>query len=461
MQPGGWCDQLTGRRRLQPVADLQQAGTDDRLVGHVLDVDHPGERHRERLHRRDRADQPLAGALDDRGVDRDPVVAQLDDRARRARQLVHLVLGQLLAVQRQLPLEAEQGLRSEEPVLQRLLADPDAPALPAELDALGDLAVEVLRPHDRVPRLGQRRRPAVEQRQDLVGVEHDLVGDPEVEQPVEHRPGVGGGPQRDGCMGARALAEAVRRLGTGIGPELGGIGHVGRVVDRVHLEHQSYGAGHELLLVGLDPERDGHQLRSVVATPRADPGDALLELVAEVVGRRRAGWRPAGRGLPPEARPSGRGARHRVDDRVEQAADHALGSGRVEPVVRPRAREVGDPLLVGRAEAGHLPVPTLGVGGEATGGHQLQAHQRGAGEQRDRRVEVVLVAHLAEHRQRPADRHDDRAAGVGELDRALPGRLPHQQPGGTGDRDKTHAVASRRTCNRDGNAPHRRSVPDD
>ena len=156
-----------------------------------------------------------------------------------------------------------------------------------ELDPLGDLAVEVLRPHDRMARLGQRRGAAVEEREDLVGVEGDLVGDPQVEQPVEDRPGVGRGAQRDGGVGAGPLAEAVGGLRTGLGPQLGGVGEVGGVVDGVDLQHQAYVAGDQLLLVGLDAERDGHQVRPVVASARPDAGDPLLQLVAERVGAAR------------------------------------------------------------------------------------------------------------------------------------------------------------------------------
>ena len=417
---------------------VEEARPDDRLVGRVLDVDDTGERRRQRLDRGDGADQPLAGALDHRGVDRDPVVAQLDDRAGGAGQLVHLLVAQLLAVQRELPLEAEQRLRPEEAVLQGLLAGAGR-GTSAQLDPLGDLAVEVLRPHDRMARLGQRRGATVEEREDLVGVEGDLVGDPQVEQPVEDRPGVGRGAQRDGGVGARPLAEAVGGLRTGLGPQLGGVGEVGGVVDGVDLQHQAYVAGDQLLLVGLDAERDGHQVRPVVASARTDAGDPLLQLVAERVGaarRRRRG--SDGRRAAVARAPRG-GAGHGVDHGVEQAADHALGGRFVEAVPGPGARQLGDAALVGGVEPRDLPVPTLGVGGEAARGDQLEAHQRSPGEQRDRGMHVGLVADLAEHRQRAADRHHDGAALVGELDRALPGRLPHQQPGGTGDRDEAHA----------------------
>ena len=93
---------------------------------------------------------------------------------------------------------------------------------------------------------------------------------------------------------------------------------------------------------------------------------ALLELVAE---RRRGSRgsrrrRPTGRGGRAARAARGR-ARHRVDDRVEQSADHPLGGGLVEAVAGPRARQVGDPALVGGVEPGDLPVPTLGVGREA------------------------------------------------------------------------------------------------
>ena len=49
----------------------------------------------------------------------------------------------------------------------------------------------------------------VEQADQLVGVEGDLVGHPQLQQPVEHRPRVGGRAQREPGVGAGALAEAV------------------------------------------------------------------------------------------------------------------------------------------------------------------------------------------------------------------------------------------------------------
>ena len=160
---------------------------------------------------------------------------------------------QLLAVEGELPLEAEQRLRSEEAVLQGLLARAGGTAA-TELDALGDLAVEVLRPHHRMAGIGQGGRPAVEQRQDLVGVERDLVGDAQVEQPVEDRPRVRGGAQRDRGVGAGPVAEAVARARPALGPEGRRVGEVGGVVDGVHLQDQPQRAGDQLLLVGLDAE---------------------------------------------------------------------------------------------------------------------------------------------------------------------------------------------------------------
>ncbi len=438
LQGRGHVDGVAGGRGQHLVADREQAGSDDRFVVDVLDVDDPGQGRGERLDGGDRADQSLAGALDHTGVDRDPVVAQPDDRAGRAGQLVHLLGRELLAVEGELPLEAEQGLGSEEAVLQQLLARIGGTAA-TELDALGDLAVEVLRPHHRMAGIGQRRRPAVEQREDLVGVEHDLVGDAQVEQAVEHGPRVRGRPQRDRGMGAGAVAEAVARARTALGPERGRVGDVGGVVDGVHLHDQPQRAGDQLLLVGLDAEGDGHQVRQVVAPPGTEPGDALLEVVAEVVGSGRR--RSRGGREPPRA--AGSGAGHRVGDRVKEGAHRPFSGGRVEAVVGAGAGQVDDAPLVGRVQAGHLPVTTVGVRREPPGSNELQAQQRTSGEECHRRVEVGLVAHLGQHRQGAADRHHDRAPVVGELDRAVPGEVARQQSGGTGDRDKAHADSLR------------------
>ena len=52
----------------------------------------------------------------------------------------------------------------------------------------------------------------------------------------------------------------------------------------------------------------------------------------------------------------------RVDDGVEQAADHALGGRLVEAVPGPGAGQLGDAALVGGVEPGDLPAPALGSG---------------------------------------------------------------------------------------------------
>ena len=55
------------------------------------------------------------------------------------------------------------------------------------------------------------------------------------------------------------LSEAVLLLGPG--PQVDRVAHVQRVLLVVDLEHQAHRAGDQLLLVGLDPQADGHQVR--------------------------------------------------------------------------------------------------------------------------------------------------------------------------------------------------------
>ena len=144
--------------------------------------------------------------------------------------------------------------------------------------------------------MGQRLRAVVEQREDLVGVEGQLVGHPQVEHPVQDRPRLGRRAERDRRVGPGAVAEAVRGVGAGLGPQQGRVGEVGGVVRGVHLQHESYGAGDQLLLVGLDAERDRDELGPVVAPARPQSRDALLQALAELVGavrRSSGGGRPA------------------------------------------------------------------------------------------------------------------------------------------------------------------------
>ena len=112
-----------------------------------------------------------------------------------------------LAVQRDLPLEGEHRVRAEQPGHQRPLLRPLVAVL--ERGARRQVAAEAARPQHVDADPPQRGHPVVEERDQLVGVERDLVGHPQLEQPVEHRPGVRGRPQGDGGVGAGPVAEAV------------------------------------------------------------------------------------------------------------------------------------------------------------------------------------------------------------------------------------------------------------
>ena len=148
----------------------------------------------------------------------------------------------------------------------------------------------------------------------------------------------------------------------------------------------------------------------------------------------------------PPRRPGGaaagrqrRGPRHRVGHRLQHRPDDALGGADVEALAGPGPGQLGDPVLVGRVEAGHLPAGARLVGGEPAGRDQPHAEQRGAAEQGDARVHVGLGVRPGQHRQRAAHRQADRAALVGELHRPVAGLLARPEGGGTADRDEAHA----------------------
>ena len=441
VQPRRRVDRLAGGRGLEPVAHRQQAGADDDLLLDVVDLDGAGQRRGDGLDRGGVADQPLLGLAGDGRVDDGPVVAQLEDRGGGAGELVHLLLAERLAVQRDLPAEGEDGVGREQAGLQRLLVEPAGRSrrrTPVEDRAGAQVATQAARPEHVDPALLEGADPVVEQADQLVGVEGDLVGDPQLEQPLEDRPGLGGATQRDAGVGAGPAAEAVAGARAGLGPEQGGVADVERVLLVVHLEHQAHRPGDQLLLVGLDPQREGHQLGQVLRRGVPVAVDAGLEPRARSrpggARRRRPDAPPAPRGRPP-ARRTGRGrgrplpdqrrtARQRVDDRVQHLADQAGRVVHAEVGVGPRPGQHRDPVVVGVVEPGHPPLRRLGLGRlEATRRDQPHPQQRRAGQQRHARVQVVARMGAGEHRQRGAHGQADRAPVVAELDVRVPRRV--------------------------------------
>ena len=289
------------------------------------------------------ADQPLLRPAGHRRVDDHPVVAEPDHRRRwprPARSISSSVSGSPCSASCQSKENSESGPKSPSISGSSCLPDPGA-----EHGHRGQVAAQAARPQH-VDAAGLERRQAVlEQVGELDGVEGDLVGHPQLEQPVEHRPGVGRGPQRDAGVGAGPVAEAVRGLGSGLGPEQRGVGEVQRVALVVDLEHQPDAAADQLALVGLDPQAQRDQVRAVVLGGTGVPGQPAGQPVGEpglpdrprrpgwATGRRRGASYGDGAGLRPRPR-------HRVGHRVHHRA-HQRASGprpRREPGPRRGAR---------------------------------------------------------------------------------------------------------------------------
>jgi hypothetical protein len=146
-------------------------------------------------------------------------------------------------------------------------------------------------------------------------------------------------------VGAGTVTEAVARVRAGLRPQLGGIADVERVLLVVDLEDQPHRAGHELLLVGLDTQRDAHQLGPVLGRARPALAESLLEPRREPLTGRRTSASSGG----------GSTARHRVGHRVEHLAHDLLGLGRVVGPVGPGAGQQSHAFVVGVVERAHPP----------------------------------------------------------------------------------------------------------
>ncbi len=124
----------------------------------------------------------------------------------------------------------------------------------------------------------------------------------------------------------------------------------------------------QLLLVGLDPQRERDQLGPVVGGALRCRSMRACSRAAKRVGPGGGGpaaappRRPgAPGGPPPTASPvpgaaaAGGAARHRVGDGVEHVVHQRLGRAGVEAVVRPGAGQHRDPVVVGGVEVGDPP----------------------------------------------------------------------------------------------------------
>ena len=215
--------------------------------------------------------------------------------------------------------------------------------------------------------------------------------------------------QRDRGMGARPVAEAVLlRVG---GPQHRGVAEVQGVLLVVDLEDQPHRAGDQLILVGLHPQRDPHQLGQlrprlgVALEPFAQP---LLE-PGRLTGARRSAV-GAARGMASATASS-------------MARTTSSASSTAEPVVRPRRGQAQDAVLVVGRQRPHPPARLAAGRLDLARRDQPQPEQRRPGQQPDAGVQVVAAVRLGQHRQRGPDRQRDRAPFVGELDDPLARRL--------------------------------------
>ncbi len=446
-QAGRRRERRGGRGVEQLLADLEQAGADHHLGRGVVDVDDTGQRRGHGLSRLHGPDQPVAGLAGDRRVDDRPAAAQPEHRRGRRGERRHLRLGQRVTAQRQLPVEGEQGLAAEHALDQLTLA----PARdPVEGGRRLQVAAQAARPQHVDTRGVQRLHAVLEETDQLVGGQRQLVGDPLLEQTLQRRPGSCRVAQGQGGVGASAVAEAVDRRG--VAPQRGRVADVQRVLLVVHLEHEAAGAGDELLLVGLHPQREGDQLGQVGGVT-AMTGDERLEAAAERLrlgpARGRRGGRPTrghgGRCRGGGGGPGGRGrggrggARHGVDDGVHEPAYEVLRVGRRQPGVRPRLGQPPESLAVVGVEGREPPHPVTRL--ELAGRDEAHREQRGRRQQAHRRMGLLVGPGLRQHRQRGPDRQRDGPGGrgpVGELDQRVPWRVGAPQGRRTGERHEAH-----------------------
>ena len=222
-------------------------------------------------------------------------------------------------------------------------------------------------------------------------------------------------------MGAGPLSEAV--LDAVAGPQQRGVAQPHRVVLVVDLRNDPDRAGLQLLLVGLDAQREPDQLgecrRARALLVLAEPaGEPLAEVgpAGHRCRRSRAGRRRCGPG-------------DRVDDRGDHVVDQLPG----------RLVAAGEAAYAIGVVGARARPPGRAVGLEAPGRDDPQAQQRRARDEPDARVGLVARGRACEDRQRTTDRHRDRPAAPGELDDALAGTVGRAEGRGSGDGDEAQA----------------------
>ena len=291
-------------------------------------------------------------------------------------------------------------------------------------------------------------------------VERQLVGDPLLEQALERRPGGGRLTQGQRGVGAGPVAEAV---------------HGRRVVSTGAAASQTW-RGSCSSCTWSTSRQDPATSSSSSASTRSERVTSWGRSAPSPRWRATRAWRrrlkasPSGRvwrgtgscGLGVVGGAAGCGARHRVDDGVDQTAYDVLGIGRREPGVGPGLGQPAQPLGVVGVERGQPPHAVTRL--ELAGRHEPHREQRGRREQGHRRVRRLIGAGLGQHRQGGPDRQRDRAAahpGLGELHEPVTGRLR----GAQGRRTRTAARSSptppQRDDHLDASPPYRQRVGPD
>ena len=383
--------------------------------------------------------------------------------AAAAGELVHLLLGERVAVQRELPAGRRTSRRAE---AARSAAAPrgrPAAARPGRAPRVAVRSRPRLRGHSTsTPRAAARRR---RRRAGSTSSSVSRViwsGTRSSSSRSSTGQASAAAAQRDAGVGAGPVAEAVARVRAGLGPQHRGVAEVQRVLLVVDLEHQPHRARRP-----APPRRPRPAARSgtswgrssgvggagVRAEPRAQP-------VARNGARRRR--RRAGAAVGR----ADRGARAACASATASSTARTSASARRRRGRRrPRAGQQRDPVLVVGVEPGHPPGGGCGLGRlEARPAATSRSPSSAApASSRDARVQVVAGVRLGEHRQRGADRQRDRAPLVGELDDALARRV------GRRGSVAGPVTGTKLTCLRtlaggadcpDANATHRQGVPE-
>lgn len=311
----------------EPVAERGERPDGDGGHGLPVHLRGTGEGDGEGVDRFEQPELPLSGLADEIGVEDDPLVPEPHDGPVRLGQVVHLALGERIAVEGQLPVEPQQFLAVEEGGAVGRgagcgVGGPD--------DGGGaERAGELTRPVDGDPGVGEPGGGRAEQLVQLVLGDGEDIGHVPLEEPGERGPDTGGPAQGehgvDPGPGPEVLAVPL--------PEGRGLDDEGRIGEAVDLEERGGG-------VALAPRGRGGTVgaaagirveqfvrREVQAERHTDtrvhPGRRLGgpgTRAGQVLGR-------AGRERRPHRVSGGRGTGQRVGDRVEEGADEGLGIG--------------------------------------------------------------------------------------------------------------------------------------